>query len=154
MDLKIFLAESKYIDFSSPNIQKKAAEIFQQTSTNTEYAKAAYEYVRDKIAHTFDIAIKPFRATAKASDVLKHGTGICHAKSNLLAALLRSRGIPTGFCFQHITLEDDDSAGYCIHCYNAIFLDIDPPIEVCQANSNHPPKRGDCDTNIAERFNW
>ncbi|MCL1843532.1 MAG: hypothetical protein FWF79_06940, partial [Defluviitaleaceae bacterium] len=31
---------------------------------------------------------------------------------------------------------------------------IDPPIEVCQANSNHPPKRGDCDTNIAERFNW
>ena len=32
--------------------------------------------------------------------------------------------------------------------------DIDPPIEVCQANSNHPPKRGDCDTNIAERFNW
>ncbi|MCL1843388.1 MAG: sortase [Defluviitaleaceae bacterium] len=31
---------------------------------------------------------------------------------------------------------------------------IDPPIEVCQANSNHPPKRGDCDTNIAEKFNW
>ncbi|MCL1843167.1 MAG: hypothetical protein FWF79_05090 [Defluviitaleaceae bacterium] len=31
---------------------------------------------------------------------------------------------------------------------------IDPPIEVCQANSNHPPKRGDCDTSIAERFNW
>jgi len=34
------------------------------------------------------------------------------------------------------------------------FCDIDPPIEVCQANYNHPPKRGDCDTNIAERFNW
>ena len=33
-------------------------------------------------------------------------------------------------------------------------MNIDPPIEVCQANSNHPPKRGDCDTNIAERFNW
>ncbi|MCL1843784.1 MAG: RluA family pseudouridine synthase [Defluviitaleaceae bacterium] len=31
---------------------------------------------------------------------------------------------------------------------------IDPPIEVCQANYNHPPKRGDCDTNIAEKFNW
>ncbi|MCL1842774.1 MAG: hypothetical protein FWF79_03085 [Defluviitaleaceae bacterium] len=30
----------------------------------------------------------------------------------------------------------------------------DPPIEVCHANSNHPPKRGDCDTNLAERFNW
>ncbi|MCL1883700.1 MAG: 4-hydroxy-3-methylbut-2-enyl diphosphate reductase [Defluviitaleaceae bacterium] len=31
---------------------------------------------------------------------------------------------------------------------------IDPPIEVCHANSNHPPKRGDCDTSEAERNNW
>ncbi|MCL1883338.1 MAG: exodeoxyribonuclease VII large subunit, partial [Defluviitaleaceae bacterium] len=31
---------------------------------------------------------------------------------------------------------------------------IDPPIEVCLANSNHPPKRGDCDTSGAERINW
>ncbi|MCL1884495.1 MAG: hypothetical protein FWF81_12200, partial [Defluviitaleaceae bacterium] len=29
-----------------------------------------------------------------------------------------------------------------------------PPIEVCLANSNHPPKRGDCDTSGAERINW
>ncbi|MCL1843288.1 MAG: glycosyltransferase family 39 protein [Defluviitaleaceae bacterium] len=35
-----------------------------------------------------------------------------------------------------------------------VFRNADPPIEVCRANSNHPPKRGDCDTNIAERFNW
>ncbi|MCL1884324.1 MAG: SDR family oxidoreductase [Defluviitaleaceae bacterium] len=33
-------------------------------------------------------------------------------------------------------------------------LGIDPPIEVCHANSNHPPKRGDCDTSGAERINW
>ncbi|MCL1842314.1 MAG: bifunctional phosphoribosylaminoimidazolecarboxamide formyltransferase/IMP cyclohydrolase [Defluviitaleaceae bacterium] len=31
---------------------------------------------------------------------------------------------------------------------------IDPPIEVCHANSNHPPKRGDCDTGGAERIDW
>jgi len=31
---------------------------------------------------------------------------------------------------------------------------IDPPIEVCLANSNHPPKRGDCDTSGEERINW
>ena len=52
-----------------------------------------------------------------------HKTGICHAKSNLLAALLRLEGIPVGFCFQHITLANDDSLGYCVHCYNAIFID-------------------------------
>ena len=60
--------------------------------------------------------------TAKASDVLKYGTGICHAKANLLAALLRSQGIPTGFRFQRLTLADDDSEGYCIHAYNAVWL--------------------------------
>ncbi|MCL1882720.1 MAG: exodeoxyribonuclease V subunit gamma [Defluviitaleaceae bacterium] len=32
--------------------------------------------------------------------------------------------------------------------------DTGPPIEVCYANSNHPPKRGDCDTSEAERINW
>lgn len=32
----------------------------------------------------------------KASDVLKYKIGICHAKSNLLASLLRSQNIPTG----------------------------------------------------------
>ncbi len=47
---------------------------------------------------------------------------ICHAKANLLAALLRSQGIPTGFCFQHLTLLDDDSQGYCLHCFNAVKL--------------------------------
>ncbi|MCL1843060.1 MAG: tRNA (guanosine(37)-N1)-methyltransferase TrmD [Defluviitaleaceae bacterium] len=40
------------------------------------------------------------------------------------------------------------------HVLEHIRANIDPPIEVCQANSNHPPERGDCDTNLAERFNW
>lgn len=84
-------------------------------------AKKAYYYVRDEIKHSFDTESNII--TAKASDVLREKTGICHAKSNLLAALLRSQQIPAGFCYQHITLADDDSMGYCVHCFNAIFLD-------------------------------
>gem|GEM_PF-5705427 len=38
--------------------------------------------------------------------------------------------------------------------YYAFHEGIDPPIEVCHANSNHPPKRGDCDTSGVERINW
>lgn len=38
-------------------------------------------------------------------------------------SLLRGIGIPAGFCYQHITLADDDSLGYCVHCYNAVYLD-------------------------------
>lgn len=114
------LREHEYVDFMSPNIQAKAAEIFNNLRDEIQKARTAYEFVRDKIPHTFDK--KSDIITAKASDVLKYGTGICHAKANLLAALLRSQKIPAGFCFQRTTLEDDDSAGYAVHCFNAVFL--------------------------------
>ena len=121
-DLNIdFLQDTQFVDFTAPNIQAKAIELFEGITDNTQKAKIAYEFVRDNIPHSFDIGAKII--TAKASDVLKHETGICHAKANLLAALLRSQGIPAGFCFQRCTLMDDDSAGYCVHCYNAVWLD-------------------------------
>ncbi len=117
----IFLKEDEFVDYSSELIQETAKQLFDQVSSDIEKARIAYEFVRDQIPHSFDINAKII--TAKASEVLKHRTGICHAKANLLAALLRSQGIPTGFCFQHITLAADDSLGYCVHCYNAIYVD-------------------------------
>jgi len=120
VEQKEFLAESKYIDFSSLNIRDKANELFCANNADEERVRIAYEFVRDEIPHSFDIDAKII--TAKASDVLRHRTGICHAKANLLAALLRSQSIPVGFCFQHCTLMDDDSAGYCVHCFNAVWL--------------------------------
>ena len=118
--MSIFLCETPHINFSAANIQAKAAELFNGVSEDVQKAQIAYEFVRDKIPHSFDIGAKI--VTAKASDVLKYNTGICHAKANLLAALLRSQEIPVGFCFQHLTLMDDDSTGYCVHCYNAVWL--------------------------------
>lgn len=121
MNFKEFLKENEYIDYSSENIMLKARELFKGVDNDVEKAKIAYEFVRDEIDHSFDIGAKII--TARASEVLKHKTGICHAKSNLLSALLRSQNIPAGFCFQHITLADDDSIGYCVHCYNAVYVD-------------------------------
>lgn len=119
--MKAFLQENEYVDYNSEIIQKKIAELFSTDMNETEKAKIAYEFVRDEIPHSFDCNADII--TAKASDVLKYKTGICHAKANLLAALLRSQGIPTGFCFQHITLLNDDSLGYCVHAYNAVFIE-------------------------------
>lgn len=121
MNFSVFLEENEYIDFSSSLIIDKAKQLFNNLNLDVEKARVAYEYVRDEIPHSFDI--KANIITAKASDVLKYQTGICHAKANLLAALLRTQGIPTGMCFQHITLAADDSLGYCVHCYNAIYVD-------------------------------
>lgn len=66
--------------------------------------------------------IKGTRVTCKASDVLKYKEGICYAKSNLLAALLRSQGIPTGFCYQRLMLFDTPEKGYSLHALNAVYL--------------------------------
>lgn len=120
MTLPKFLKENEYVNYTDKNIVLKAQELFKGIDNDIEKAKRAYEYVRDEIPHSFDIEAKII--TAKASDVLKYKTGICHAKANLLAALLRSQNIPAGFCFQHITLAEDDSIGYCVHAYNAVYV--------------------------------
>lgn len=118
MDLSPFLREHRYVDFSASIIQECLRTLFKNTNGDLDKAKKAYHFVRDEIPHSFDCGASVI--TAKASDVLAHRTGICHARANLLAALLRPQGIPVGFCFQHTTLLDDDSKGYCVHCFNAI----------------------------------
>ncbi|MCH1624377.1 transglutaminase-like domain-containing protein [Ferdinandcohnia quinoae] len=115
-----YLLELNVVDFSHSLIQEKADELFRPTQTEIEKAKIAYEFVRDDVSHSWDIQGE--RVTCKASDVLTFKEGICYAKSNLLAALLRSQGIPTGFCYQRLMLFDTPEKGYCIHALNAVYL--------------------------------
>ncbi len=120
MSVDIFLQETSYIDYSSPNVREQAKALFKSVNSELEKVRIAFEFVRDEISHSIDVNA-PI-VTAKASDVLKHKTGICHAKANLLAALLRSQKIPTGLCYQHLTKKEDDSEGYCVHCFNAVHV--------------------------------
>ncbi len=116
-----FLLATDMIDFHHLAIQDKAQQLFAAGMNDVEKTRTAYEFVRDEIPHSFDCNAQVI--TARASDVLIHQTGICHAKANLLATLLRSQKIPAGFCFQHVTLANDDSLGYCVHAYNAVFIE-------------------------------
>ncbi|MER8098187.1 transglutaminase domain-containing protein [Streptomyces goshikiensis] len=75
------------------------------------YAKAAFELVRDTVAHSADSGDP--RVTWRASDVLRTRTGICYAKAHALAALLRARGLPAAFCYQ--LLADDDGSNAVLH---------------------------------------
>lgn len=120
-EMEEFLANTYYVDYMAENIQKKAKELFSEEMADVQKAEKAFLFVRDEIPHSFDCNATV--VTARASDVLEQKTGICHAKSNLLAALLRSQGIPAGFRYEHLTLADDDSLGYCLHCYNAVYLE-------------------------------
>jgi len=64
VDLTVFLAKSKYVDFLSPVIKEKAKALFHAKNTDLEKAKAAYEYVRDEIPHSFDIGASIITAKA------------------------------------------------------------------------------------------
>ena len=119
-DLSNYLLVDKYVDFNKKIIQDKAKELFSGIPDEIQKVKIAFEYVRDEISHSWDIQSK--RVTKTASEVLEYKEGICYAKSMLLAALLRSQGIPTGFCYQRLTLGDTPETGYCVHALNAVFL--------------------------------
>lgn len=106
-DLSAYLAADDVIDHHDPLVAETAALLAEGTGSLHEYARVAYEYVRDAIPHSFDSGDP--RVTWRASDVLEQRNGICYAKSHALTALLRVRGIPAGLCYQRLT-EDDGSA--------------------------------------------
>lgn len=115
-----YLLELNEVNYSHPIIKDKVEELFNPFQTEIEKVKVAFEFVRDKIFHSWDIQGK--RVTCHASDVLAYKEGICYAKSHLFASLLRSQGIPTGFCYQRLMLFDTPEKGYCIHALNAVFF--------------------------------
>ena len=115
-----YLQNTKIIDWQSPAILELAARLAREKESQEEIARACFEWVRDEIKHSCDYQMNP--VTCKASDVLKHRTGYCYAKSHLLAALLRANGIAAGFCYQRLSVFDN-GAPYSLHGLNAVYLD-------------------------------
>ncbi len=118
--LGAYLEASPLIDHPHPAITDWAAAHEIAGRSDREVAREAFEFVRDGVAHSWDIQSQ--RVTAKASEVLEHGEGICYAKSHLLAALLRRQSLPAGICYQRLTLGDTPETGYCVHALNTVFL--------------------------------
>jgi len=114
-----YLSPSYYIDFEHPLVSDKAQQLARKHHGELELAKACFEFVRDEIQHSWDFRKNP--VTCKASDVLIHRTGYCYAKSHLLAALLRANNIPTGLCYQRLSV-GTEGGPYCLHGLNAIYL--------------------------------
>jgi transglutaminase-like putative cysteine protease len=114
-----FLQPTEVIDWVHPAVSSKARELAEDTTGTLETAKRCFEWVRDSIQHSSDFRRNP--VTCAASAVLRSGTGYCYAKSHLLAALLRANGIPAGFCYQRLSIDDTGDA-YSLHGLNAVYL--------------------------------
>ncbi|OUS41039.1 Cro/Cl family transcriptional regulator [Oleispira antarctica] len=113
-----YLESSEYINWQQQDVLAKALSLAEGLKSEEQVARACFEFVRDEIKHSWDYQLNP--VTCKASDVLKHGTGYCYAKSHLLAALLRANKIPTGLCYQRLTI--GAVPPFCLHGLNAVYL--------------------------------
>lgn len=112
-----YLAGCETIDLEAANIVARAAELREAEVLAT--AKRCFEFVRDEIKHSGDFRMNP--VTCRASEVLKHETGYCYAKSHLLCALLRANKIPAGLCYQRLKVSDQPSQ-FVLHGLNAVYL--------------------------------
>jgi transglutaminase-like putative cysteine protease len=114
-----YLEDTIIIDWQSPPVLEKARELATDCRSEEECARTLFEWVRDEIPHSDDIDTDA--VTCRASSVLEEGTGLCFAKSHLLAALLRARGIPAGFGYQRLR-RDPPYGGYALHGFVCAYL--------------------------------
>lgn len=113
-----YLEDTPIVDWQTPEVHSLARELVAGIESDADRGKVLFEWVRDSIPHSIDIGSE--KVTCKASDVLREKTGICYAKSHLLAALLRANGIPAGFCYQTFQRESP-CTGRALHGLNGIY---------------------------------
>ena len=118
--IESYLKESGIINFKNELLAGYADRLVDGISNNVVQIKTIYKFVRDEISHSFDIGVD--NVTFKASEVLKEKHGVCYAKSHLLAALLRSIGVPTGFCYQGLIFDDVDDRRVILHGLVAVYI--------------------------------
>ena len=119
-NLDKYLQEDAVVDCRNAAITQLADAFWQDADNEIDYIKRVYEFVRDCISHSADINEE--QLTCSASEVLNAGHGICFAKSHLLAALLRCKSIPAGFCYQKLILDDETAPVLIYHGLNGVYV--------------------------------
>lgn len=119
-EINDYLCPTDIIDFEDKTIAKLSDKLADSSKDELDYIQRAYEYVRDNISHSADINHNDITCTA--SEALNAGHGICFAKSHLLAALLRCKSIPTGFCYQKLILDDETAPILIVHGLNGVYI--------------------------------
>lgn len=119
-NLNDYLVSDDIVDWKTPAVMQTALDLTASIPDEVDKARRLYEWVRDAIPHTHDAGLDV--VTCTAGEVLRHGTGICFAKSHLLAALLRAVNIPAGFCCQALRLDPPVNNELVLHGFNGIYL--------------------------------
>lgn len=114
-----YMQSTQVIDWKNPTVLSRARKLAAGEDDELEITRRCFEWVRDEIHHSYDYRLNP--VTCSASVVLSEGTGFCYAKSHLLAALLRANGIPAGFCYQRLSI-NEKGPPFSLHGLTAVHL--------------------------------
>lgn len=112
-----YLREDDVVAWTGSPVADLARALRQDHPESVGYARAAFDYVRDRVAHSVDAADP--RVALTSVETLALRTGLCFAKSHLLTALLRAEGIPAGLCYQRLRADD---GRYALHGLVAVHL--------------------------------
>lgn len=115
-----YLKRDSIIDYDDKDVTELADVLFKKTDDELDFIKKSYEFVRDAVSHSADINADIITCTA--SQVLKACHGICFAKSHLLAAMLRCKSVPAGFCYQKLILDDKTAPILVYHGLNGVYI--------------------------------
>ena len=114
-----FLYPNQYVwyDGSTKTVQK-AAELAKGLSSDAEIAKQFYRFVVQHMTYDNKKAATVQKGyLPKVDEALDTGKGICFDYAELLAVMLRSRGIPTKMLIGTVTPEN------LYHSWNSVYLD-------------------------------
>lgn len=117
-ELGRYLEDTITIDWQTPAMMATAKQLLESRTEPEDRVRCLFDFVRDEIDHSLDVETEA--QTCRASDVLQERTGLCYAKSHLLAGLLRYAGFPTGFCYVR-KLDGEGSARFVLHGFNAVY---------------------------------
>ena len=107
-----YLEDTIVVDWQTPSVFECARGLGSEGAEESERVRAAFVFVRDRISQSLDVETDALPCSA--SQVLTAGTGLSYAKSHLLAALLRARGVPAGFAYQRIS-DPGATTGLALH---------------------------------------
>lgn len=114
-----FLRATETIDSAHPAVVAAAEMIAGDATDDEEIARRCFLWVHDTVRHSSDHSLPV--VTCTASDVLNHRAGFCYAKSHLLVALLRARGVPAALRYQRLAF-DHTASGFFLHGLVAVYL--------------------------------
>jgi len=114
-----YLEDTEVVDWMTPPLEEKARALTEGCGDDGERVLRLFAFVRDEIACSEQGTTQV--VTCRASEVLREGVGLCHARCHLLVALLRARGIPAGFGYQRLRRRSHGS-GFVLHGFVGAYL--------------------------------